>query len=197
MAERVIKDDQQRTYFDCNKCPAFCCSVYERVEVTKRDLNRLARHFGVTPEQAQRRYTRRREGQRVLKRVEDTVFPETCMFLDQKTRRCTIYHARPTVCRGYPARSRCAYYDLLQFERKQQGRDDVVPVVSIVFRETDEEVVGGEDGPERVKEWGRDVTAEAGGAKKDPDAVEFRDLADAAAPLLRRRKPNGAADPGP
>jgi Fe-S-cluster containining protein len=193
MAERAIKDDQRRVYFDCNKCPAFCCSVYERVEVKARDLNRLARHFGVTPQQAQRRYTMQREGQRVLKRVEDAIFRETCMFLDQKTRRCTIYHARPAVCRGYPARTRCAYYDLLQFERKQQGRDDVVPVVDIIFRETGEEVVGGEDGPEVVEEWGRDVTQEAGGAKKDPDAVEVRDLADRAAPLLNppRRRPRG------
>ena len=40
MSERVIKDDQPRVYFDCNKCPAFCCSVYERVRVTKRDVTR-------------------------------------------------------------------------------------------------------------------------------------------------------------
>jgi uncharacterized protein len=192
MAERVIKDDQKRVYFDCNKCPAFCCSVYERVEVTKRDLNRLARHFGVTPEQAKRRYTRQREGQRVLKRVEDEIFNEVCMFLDQKTRRCGIYLGRPAVCRTYPARSRCAYYDLLQFERKQQGNENVVPVVTITFREVEEEVVGGEDGPEVVEEWGRDVTQEVGGAKKDPDAVEVRDLADAVAPLLNPAHKPGA-----
>lgn len=185
MAERVIKDDQKRTYFDCNKCPAFCCSVYERVEVKARDLQRLARHFGVTLGQAERRYTTRREGQRVLKRVEDAIFNETCVFLDQKARRCTIYEARPAVCRGYPARARCAYYDLLQFERRQQGRDDVVPVVEITFHETSDEVVDGEDGPERVEEWGRKPNGR--GAKKDPDAVAFRDLADAAAPVLRRR----------
>ena len=121
MAERVIKDDQKRVYFDCNKCPAFCCSVYERVEVTKRDLNRLARHFGVTPEQAKRRYTRQREGQRVLKRVEDEIFNEVCMFLDQKTRRCGAYEARPGVCRGYPDSPRCGYYEFLKFERTHQG----------------------------------------------------------------------------
>ena len=37
-----------RSYYDCVKCPAFCCSVYERVQVTKRDIRRLAKHFGVT-----------------------------------------------------------------------------------------------------------------------------------------------------
>src|SRR5829696_7939916 len=57
MAERVIKDEQPRVYFDCSKCPAYCCSVYERVKVTKRDIARLAKHFGVTYEQAEKRYT--------------------------------------------------------------------------------------------------------------------------------------------
>jgi hypothetical protein len=38
---KTIKDDQPRTYFDCTKCPAFCCSIYERVQVTKRDITRL------------------------------------------------------------------------------------------------------------------------------------------------------------
>ena len=28
---KTIKDDQPRVYFDCNKCPAYCCSIYERV----------------------------------------------------------------------------------------------------------------------------------------------------------------------
>src|SRR3954465_10674688 len=102
MGKKVtVTDEQPRVYFDCSKCPAFCCSVYERVEVTKRDLNRLAKHFGVSPEQARRRYTRAWEGQRVLKGVEDAIFKETCMFLDQKPRRCGIYLGRPAVCRTY------------------------------------------------------------------------------------------------
>src|SRR5437762_7754719 len=57
------------------------------------------------------------------------------MFLDQETRGCTIYHARPAVCREYPARTRCTYYDMLQFERRQQQDETVVPVVQITFRE--------------------------------------------------------------
>jgi uncharacterized protein len=137
LPDREVRDDQPRVYFDCAKCPAFCCSVYERVQVTKRDLNRLARYFGITPEQAERRYTRNRDGERVLRRVEDTIFEETCTFLDQQKRCCTIYHARPAVCRTYPARSRCAYYDLLQFERRQQQDPNCVPVVQLIFRENE------------------------------------------------------------
>jgi Fe-S-cluster containining protein len=153
MAGRVIKDDQPRVYFDCNKCPAFCCSIYERVGVTKRDINRLAKHFRVSPEEAERRCTVDYDGERVLKRVKDVIFEKTCAFLDQKTRGCTIYHARPEVCRSYPNRSRCAYYDLLRFERIQQGDENVVPQVKITFREVEEEVVDNADGPERIYEW--------------------------------------------
>ena len=66
------------------------------------------------------------------------MFPETCMFLDQDKRGCTIYHARPNVCREYPDRVRCVYYDVLQFERRQQADDTVLPLVQITFREVKE-----------------------------------------------------------
>ncbi len=132
------KETRPRLSYDCSKCPAFCCSIYERVEVKPRDITRLAKHFGVTYEQARERYTTDYEDERVLKRVKDVIFEETCMFLDQKTRGCTIYKGRPAVCRAFPDRPRCAYYDLLKFERRQQGDDSVIPVVKIIFREDEE-----------------------------------------------------------
>jgi len=153
MSERMIKDDQPRVYFDCNKCPAFCCSIYERVVVTKRDITRLAKYFGVSFDEARERYTTDFEGERVLKRVKDKIFERTCMFLDQKSRGCSIYHGRPAVCRAYPGRSRCVYYDVLRFERTQQGDESVVPVVKITFHEVEEETEPYADGPERVYEW--------------------------------------------
>jgi uncharacterized protein len=155
MTARVIKDEQPRVTFNCSKCPAFCCSVYERVKVTKRDVNRLAKHFNVTYEAAERRYTRTVEGERVLKRVDDVIFERTCMFLNQETRGCSIYHARPAVCREFPTTRRCAYYDLLRFERKQQGDETVVPVVRITFRDVEEVRARDEDSAERIYEWGR------------------------------------------
>lgn len=120
--------------YDCSKCPAYCCSVYERVQVTRRDIRRLAAHFAVTPEFAMARYTRLFGKERVLRRKADPVLGQACKFLDPETRRCTIYHARPAVCREFPTTSRCAYYDLLKFERKQQDDPDVLPLVKITFR---------------------------------------------------------------
>ena len=154
MAKKVT-DEQPRVYFDCSKCPAYCCAIYERVQVTKRDLNRLARHLAVTVEIAEKRYTKidRSSGERVLRRKKDTIFEEACMFLDRETRGCTIYHGRPGVCREYPARSRCSYYDLLQFERKQQDDPGVVPLIQITFREVKKKTLHDENSSERIWEW--------------------------------------------
>ena len=127
-------DGQARVYFDCTKCVAYCCSIYERVEVTKRDLNRLAKYFGVSVETAKKRYTKMYDDERVLRQKKDVIFEKSCQFLDPVTRGCTIYDGRPKACREYPARSHCSYYDMLEFERDQQDDPAVVPLVQITFR---------------------------------------------------------------
>ena len=129
--------ETERSYYDCARCPAYCCSIYERVQVTKSDLKRLAAHFGVDLETAQRRFTTTWQGEQILRRKADPIFGKACKFLDPATRQCTIYDARPLVCRNFPDRVRCAYYDLLQFERIQQGDDTVLPLVQITFRNGD------------------------------------------------------------
>jgi len=126
--------DTKPAYYNCAKCPAYCCSIYERVQVTKRDLKRLAKHFALDLETAARRLTTIWQGERVLRRKADPIFGKACKFLNPLTRQCTIYHARPLVCREFPARARCAYYDLLTFERSQQGDPSVLPLVQITFR---------------------------------------------------------------
>jgi len=152
---KKITDEQPRIYFDCSKCPAYCCSIYERVQVTKRDLNRLAKYFGVSADVAEKRYTKihKESGERVLRRKKDVIFEEACQFLNPETRGCGIYHARPAVCREYPDRSRCAYYDLLQFERRQQDDQNTLPLVQITFREVKKKVVHDDNGSEKIWEW--------------------------------------------
>jgi len=119
--------------YDCLDCVAYCCSIYELVEVFDADIQRLADHFDLDVEEARRRFTRMAEGRRVLKRRKDTIFPNRCALLDPVTRRCTVYEARPDTCRNYVSgdRDRCVYYDVLQFERKQQGDRDYIPIVEI------------------------------------------------------------------
>ncbi len=121
--------------YDCSKCPAYCCSIYERVQVNKRDISRLARHFAVDYETALVRYTRTYNGtERVLRRKADPVLRQSCTFLNPATRQCKIYNARPAVCREFPTTDRCAHFDLIEFERTQQDDPDVLPLIQITFR---------------------------------------------------------------
>lgn len=113
--------------YDCSKCPAYCCS-YDRIIVTKRDVNRLAKHFGVDDETALNRFTKLVDGEQVLRHQKDEIYGSVCMFLDVKTRRCTVYEARPGVCREYPEGPRCGYYDFLRWERSHQEDDEFVPL---------------------------------------------------------------------
>ena len=63
-----------RVLFNCLKCPAYCCS-YDHIEVTKRDIARLAKHFSLTYEEAEKRYTKKiPDGTRVLRHRKDHIF---------------------------------------------------------------------------------------------------------------------------
>ena len=115
-----------RVLFNCMKCPAYCCS-YDRVEVTKEDLLRIARHFGVSYREAEKRYTKIAFGERVLRHQKDHIFKRVCQFLDTEKRACTIYEARPGVCREYPSSLRCGYYDFLASERRRQCDEEFIP----------------------------------------------------------------------
>ena len=116
-----------RAYYHCDKCPAYCCT-YTEIEVTPRDIERLARRFGLDYAQAEERFTKpdAKGKVRMLRHRKDKVFDSTCMFLDQDKRRCTVYESRPGVCRKYPDSTRCGYYDFLKFEREQQGDEELV-----------------------------------------------------------------------
>ena len=113
--------------YSCSKCPGYCCS-YPEIEVTPRDIGRLAKYFGVDYAKAEERFTKPDEEDkvRVLRHKQDHVFKTVCTFLDLKTRRCTVYDARPGVCHDYPDSKRCGYYEFLKFEREHQGDEKFI-----------------------------------------------------------------------
>jgi uncharacterized protein len=121
-------ENKKRLKYDCQKCPAYCCS-YDWIMVTKRDIQRLAKRFELTYEQAERRFTRfvKDYGHRVLRHREDPIYKSTCRFLDREERRCTIYEHRPALCRTYPETSNCGFYDFLKWERKHQDDPEFIP----------------------------------------------------------------------
>lgn len=122
--------------YDCSKCPGYCCS-YPRIVVTDHDIKRLAKHFGLSEDKAKTRFTRRyvfesdkpQESikERILKHKKDHIYATICRFFDQGLRRCTVYEARPDVCRQFPDGKTCGYYTFLKFERKHQGDKDFIP----------------------------------------------------------------------
>lgn len=116
-----------RIAYDCAKCPAYCCS-YDEIELKELDIRRLAAHFGVEREVFLDRYTKHGDKFLVLRHHKDDIYGSVCTFFDSDKRRCTVYEARPNVCRTYPDRPRCGYYDFLSWERDFQGDDTALPL---------------------------------------------------------------------
>jgi Fe-S-cluster containining protein len=116
-----------RVHYSCNECPAYCCT-YGEIEVSDFDIARLAKHFGLSAREAKERFTKpdAKNTIRMMRHKQDRIFSSACMLLDQKTRKCTVYDARPGTCRKYPQASRCGYYEFLKFEREQQGDEKFI-----------------------------------------------------------------------
>lgn len=119
---------EHKLRYDCTRCPAYCCS-YDEIEVTDSEIARLARHRGIPVDVMIARHTKlTRSGSRVLRHQKDDIYGSVCTFLDRQRRRCTVYEARPKVCRDYPERPRCGYYEFLSWERRHQGDPDFIPL---------------------------------------------------------------------
>ena len=117
--------------YDCLKCPAYCCS-YAHIPVTDKDITRLAKYFDVSWEKARKKFIKKGDDESplVLRHQEDEHFDTICQFLDLDTRNCTIYEARPEICRTFPTQNRCGYYDFLMFEREVQDDDEWIATTS-------------------------------------------------------------------
>ena len=116
--------------FDCGKCPGYCCS-HGRIAVTDNDIRRLALHFGISARAAGKRltyvYKTKDVEERILRHHKDSVYTSVCRLFDRETRRCTVYAARPNVCRKYPYGNSCGYYGFLKFERTFHDEADFIP----------------------------------------------------------------------
>ncbi len=124
----MAKKKAPKLLYDCDLCPAYCCS-YARIIIDNKDIGRLAKHFGISRKEARRKFTKKghEPGERVLRHRRDVHYGTACRFLDQETRMCTIYEARPAICSDYPGLRKCGYFDFLKFERLLQEDDEFVP----------------------------------------------------------------------
>jgi Fe-S-cluster containining protein len=101
--------------------------------VTEADIHRLAAHFGISARAARRRFTYHYKtkdiDEQILRHHKDTVYKSICRFFDRDERRCTVYAARPSVCRKYPYGNICGYYNFLKFERTFHDDPEFVPTI--------------------------------------------------------------------
>lgn len=118
--------------YDCSRCPGYCCS-YPRIELRPDDLQRLAKHLGISEKKAKKCFIKSGDKRRtkrdfagVLRHRKDDIFGTICIFFDREARRCGVYDARPEICRDYPGQKRCGYYEFLRFERKAQEDPDYI-----------------------------------------------------------------------
>jgi Fe-S-cluster containining protein len=116
--------------YDCSKCPGYCCS-YPLIELNKRDVQRLADHFGLSFTKARKKFTKKDpEAEYAMRRKADEHYGKICQFFDTEVRRCTIYKARPSICRSYPGDNHCGYYKFLQHERLSQDDPEFVALTN-------------------------------------------------------------------
>jgi uncharacterized protein len=81
-------------HIDCTAC-ANCCRV-ATTQLSERDIERLARHLGLTVTDFLREYTSESvEEGRILKRTDNG-----CIFLDGNL--CSVYDVRPQTCELFP-----------------------------------------------------------------------------------------------
>ena len=92
----------------CNYCPGFCCYRLPGsiLFVTGIDINRIARHFGMSDGEVRKKYI---EGRNTFKVKKDG----SCIFLiDGKiAKRCSIHTASPQQCQDFPYDAPCPYLD--------------------------------------------------------------------------------------
>ena len=75
--------------YDCSKCPGYCCS-YPVIPLTKRDVERLARHHDLSYEDAKAKFTKEAHGHKyTMRRKKDEIYGRICRFFDTTERRCT------------------------------------------------------------------------------------------------------------
>lgn len=119
----------------CNYCPGYCCYRLQgaTLYLDATDINRIARHFGITDGETRYRYL---EGRNTFK-----VRPDgSCIFLSNRKMmaRCSIHESRPRQCRDFPYEKPCPYLESSEILGKIQPRIEAALRASQFFtRECD------------------------------------------------------------
>jgi Fe-S-cluster containining protein len=97
MAEEIKPWFSEGLRFKCTGCGKCCTGSPGYVYLSQLDLDRLASHFSLSPEEFTEKYTYQVDSKLSLI---DQPGSDACIFL--KDNKCTAYEARPTQCRTFP-----------------------------------------------------------------------------------------------
>src|SRR3990167_2164200 len=97
-----VKDQDNIWYkdglrFKCTECGKCCGGAPGYVWLTDFDIQRLAKHLGITENELLMKHCRQVGNRYSLK---ERTITYNCIFL--KDNRCSVYDGRPTQCRTYP-----------------------------------------------------------------------------------------------
>lgn len=84
--------------FRCTGCGDCCTGAPGYVWVTGEEILLLAQHLGLSREEFERQYVRSVGIRKSLVEYDNG----DCVFFDGKSRKCTVYEARPRQCRTWP-----------------------------------------------------------------------------------------------
>jgi hypothetical protein len=84
--------------FECTQCGACCSGTPGFVWVDPKEIAALSEHMQMSVEAFTKQFVRQVEGHASLVEYPDG----DCIFLDPKTRGCSVYEARPIQCRTWP-----------------------------------------------------------------------------------------------
>jgi uncharacterized protein len=86
--------------FKCTGCGDCCTGAPGFVWVNKEEITALAVEVGLDEAEFESRYVRTIGVRKSLNENDGANYD--CVFLDGKTRKCTVYNARPRQCRTWP-----------------------------------------------------------------------------------------------
>lgn len=92
----------------CTFCPGYCCYRLpgSSLLINAEDINRMARHFGISDGEVRQLYMENRHTFKVKADGSCILLSDTRMC-----KRCTIHEARPLQCREFPYDKPCPYLE--------------------------------------------------------------------------------------
>ncbi len=80
--------------FKCENC-GYCCKNENPIIICQQDIKKIAKYLDISYKKVRINYVRSEGGKLFIKSS------KPCIFYDND-KKCTIYEARPLVCRAYP-----------------------------------------------------------------------------------------------